>query len=104
MAEDKAVCTSWFQNKVLSKCMQEFEDADALRSTVPPVVIEFCCDMDSNIGIEGERKGVKVIRLGIGSQLQTKKGFDLARKHVEDNPGCDVWASIPCKFLVHGKP
>ena len=61
------------------------------------VLIEFACEPDSRLSAVMMECGGEAIRVHIGS-FDITKAKDVGRliEIIEDNPGCDLWASIPC--------
>ena len=61
------------------------------------MIIEFCCDKESNMGKVGDELGLTVCRL-------FKEAFDLTKPaiinqvigYVKDHPGISLWGSLPC--------
>ena len=61
------------------------------------MIIEFCCDKESNMGKVGKELGLTVCRL-------FKEAFDLTKPaiinqvidFVKDHPGISLWGSLPC--------
>ena len=61
------------------------------------LLIEFACEPDSRLSAVMMECGGEAIRVHIGSFDITKaKDVSQLIAIIEDNPGCDVWASIPC--------
>ena len=61
------------------------------------LLIEFACEPDSRLSAVMMECGGEAIRVHIGS-FDITKAKDVSRliAIIEDNPGCDLWASIPC--------
>ena len=61
------------------------------------MIIEFCCDKESNMGKVGKELGLIVCRL-------FEEAFDLTKPaiinqeidFVKDHPGISLWGSLPC--------
>ena len=66
------------------------------------LLIEFACEPDSRLSAVMMECGGEAVRVHIGS-FDITKAKDVSRLIViiEDIPGCDLWASIPCLSL-HG--
>ena len=61
------------------------------------LLIEFACEPDSRLSAVMMECGGDAIRVHVGS-FDITKAKDVSRliEIIEDNPGCDLWASIPC--------
>ena len=61
------------------------------------LLIEFACEPDSRLSAVMMECGGDAIRVHIGS-FDITKAKDVSRLIgiIEDNPGCDLWGSIPC--------
>ena len=61
------------------------------------MMIEFCCDPNSNMGVVGKQLGIVICRMA-------KETFDLSKPavilqlldFVKDHPGISLWGSLPC--------
>ena len=67
------------------------------------LLIEFACEPDSRLSAVMMECGGEAVRVHIRS-FDITKAKDISRliAIIEDNPGCDLWASIPCGRGVHG--
>ena len=60
-------------------------------------IIEFCCDEDSEIGIQGKSTPhVEVLRCTLKDDVTTKQGMQRCIDYVREYPGTHLFASIPC--------
>ena len=61
------------------------------------LLIEFVCEPDARLSAVMMECGGEAVRVHIGS-FDITKAKDISRliAIIEDNPGCDLWASIPC--------
>ena len=61
----------------------------------PPVIIEFCCDPDSEVGkVKGQCKVFRITKHGC--DVSTAAGVDDALATARANPGALLFTSIPC--------
>ena len=61
-------------------------------------MIEYCTEEDSQLGqVASERPDAKNIRITRkDADLSKKTGLDYALKIADENPGADLWGSLPC--------
>ena len=61
-------------------------------------MIEYCTEEDSELGqVASERPDAKNIRITRkDADLSKKSGLEYAIKIADDNPGADLWGSLPC--------
>ena len=61
-------------------------------------MIEYCTEEDSELGqVASERPDAKNIRITRkDADLSKKSGLDYALKIADENPGADLWGSLPC--------
>ena len=90
---------------VTATAKQREEFADMLKKLRPlncvsqhvTRIIEFCCDEDSEIGIQGSKTPhVEVLRCTLKDDVTTKQGMQRCVDYVREFPGTHLFASIPC--------
>ena len=60
-------------------------------------IVEFCCDEDSEIGIQATLiPNVEVLRCTLKDDVTTRQGMQRCIDYVRKYPGTHVFASIPC--------
>ena len=63
----------------------------------PTVLIEWACSDNSELGVQGTKLGIVVIRLTKrDTDLSTAAGLALALQKIEQNKGCHMHGSLPC--------
>ena len=78
--------------------LDQVKDANTTNDLYTKTLIEFCTEEDSQLGqVASEREDAKNIRITRkDADLSKKAGLDFALKIAEDNPGADLWGSLPC--------
>ena len=78
--------------------LDQVKDANITNDLYTKTLIEFCTEEDSQLGqVASEREDAKNIRITRkDADLSKKAGLDFALKIAEDNPGADLWGSLPC--------
>ena len=60
-------------------------------------LIEFCTEPDSMLGKVAEKNDVHVVRVTKQDMNAEKpETINQLLQYIEDHPGCDIWASLPC--------